>query len=338
MIRRFATAVVLAGLSLVMTTGFGEARNPYPKKGDAEPHHGVAAARRHAVQGIDVSKWQREIDWDKVKSAGTRFAFIKATEGGDLLDERFRENWAESKRAGVPRGAYHFMFWCRPARDQVRWFIRNVPNDPEALPPVVDAEWNNESSCPRTSPEKARAKLREILHALEIHYRKRPVIYTDINFHADVLEDTKEFEKYPFWIRSTAARPEARYEDRRWEFWQFTTTGRVPGIVGDVDRNSFFGTEKQFAEWRAGRFDIASRQPIKPGSKLALPAPAPEPAETTPARRVTQASETPAPRARAAASAPVTRRATSSLTPRLRPPRDIDTTSSIRSGYRDGGN
>jgi len=249
----------------------------YPKKGDAEPHHGVKKAKQMPIQGIDVSRWQSEIDWVRVKDAGTRFAFIKATEGGDLLDERFRENWREAKAAGVPRGAYHFVFWCRSARDQLNWFIKQVPKDPDALPPVLDVEWNNESSCPRTNPTKARAKMREILAGMERHYGKRPVIYTDINFHADVLEDTREFDDYPFWIRSTAAPPHHRYTQRPWEFWQFTTTGRVPGIVGDVDRNAFFGTPGQFEDWRRGRFDIGTRRPINAPEKAFASRPKPKP-------------------------------------------------------------
>jgi len=80
---------------------------------------------------------------------------------------------------------------------------------------------------------------------MEAHTGKRPVIYTDPKFHREVLEG--EFTNYHFWLRSVAARPEAKYRQRNWAFWQFTTTGRVPGVAGPVDRNSFNGTR---ADWK----------------------------------------------------------------------------------------
>lgn len=223
------------------------APNRYPAKGDAKPHPGVAAAQYLPIHGIDVSKWQGRIDWASVRRAGTQFAFIKATEGGDHVDERFHENWVGAKRAGVPRGAYHFVYWCRPAHEQAEWFKRNVPQDPDALPPVLDLEWNGHSrNCPRkVSREVALDMARTMLREMEAHTGKRPIIYTDITFHKEVL--VGELDDYPFWLRSVAAEPEERYDRRRWTFWQYTTTGRVPGITGDVDRNTFYGTENQ---WR----------------------------------------------------------------------------------------
>ena len=252
---RLAGPVFAGGLLVALTA---PAHALYPKKSDSDPHHGVRDARRKAIQGIDVSRWQGEIDWDKVKDAGTRFAFIKATEGGDHLDPNFRRNWAEASKAGVPRGAYHFVWWCRPAKDQVRWIKKHIPRDADALPPVLDVEWQNNSQCDRKiSKDLALAKIREMLKGLHEHTGKKPIIYTDINFHEDVLEG--EFNDYPYWLRSTAAPLRHRYQREKWEFWQFTTTGRVPGITGDVDRNAFFGSESEFAAWREGRFEIGSR-------------------------------------------------------------------------------
>ena len=96
---------------------------------DHKPHKGVTRAHTMPIQGIDVSYWQGDIDWRKVREAGIQFAFIKATEGGDHLDPKFLQNWHAAKRAGVARGAYHFIYWCRLASEQADWFVRNVPRD-----------------------------------------------------------------------------------------------------------------------------------------------------------------------------------------------------------------
>jgi lysozyme len=215
---------------------------------DNAPHGGVARAHAMPVQGIDVSQWQGDIDWQQARAAGTQFAFIKATEGGDHLDPKFQQNWEGAKRAGVPRGAYHMLYWCRPAQEQALWFILNVPFDPDALPPVLDLEWNHASrNCPGEAPsDEALQKIKIMLEVMEAHTGKRPIIYTDVAFHRDVLEG--ELKDYNFWLRSVAAEPEKRYRDRPWLYWQFTTTGHVPGIQGPVDRNTFNGSVAAWAQ------------------------------------------------------------------------------------------
>ncbi len=230
------------------------ARTRYAAKGDDKPHPGVARALRHPVQGIDVSRYQGRIDWKAVRAAGTRFAFIKATEGGDHLDPNFMLNWTGAKAAGVPRAAYHFVWWCRPAAEQAAWFIRNVPRDASALPPVIDAEWAHGPNCSRrVSREDGIAKIRIISDMLYRHYGRMPILYTDINFHKDVLVGVNL--PNPFWLRSTAAEPHVRYASRRWTLWQFTQTGRVPGIKGHVDRNAFYGTDREFETFMASGCD-----------------------------------------------------------------------------------
>jgi lysozyme len=210
---------------------------------DRKPHDGVSAAHLMPVQGIDVSYWQGDVDWAKARAAGVRFAFIKATEGGDHLDPKFLENWQAAKTAGVVRGAYHFVYWCRPADEQALWFMLNVPPDPDALPPVLDVEWNSASkTCPHhVSRDVALAKIKILLDAMQAHTGKQPIIYTDPVFYRDVLDGA--FTDYHYWLRSVAAEPEEKYHERSWAFWQFTTTGTVPGVAGRVDRNSFNGTE-----------------------------------------------------------------------------------------------
>lgn len=240
-------SVILALCLAVPGWGIGQAAPRGLALADRKPHAGVARAHEMPVQGIDVSQWQGDVDWRQVRAAGTQFAFIKATEGGDHLDPKFRQNWYGAKAAGVPRGAYHMLYWCRPAEEQAMWFIQNVPFDPDALPPVLDLEWNHYSrTCPKGAPpELALKKIKTMLDVMESHTGKRPIIYTDVAFHRDVLQG--ELADYNFWLRSVAAEPHEIFVNRPYLFWQFTTTGHVPGISGPVDRNAFNGT---FDDWR----------------------------------------------------------------------------------------
>ncbi len=256
-----STALRVARFGALMAVAFGLAScaiaptSRYPAKSDARPHQGVATAHTLPIHGVDISKWQGNVDWASLRQAGTKFAFIKATEGGDHVDSRFLENWWGAKKAGVPRGAYHFVFWCRSAQDQMAWFKKNVPNDPTALPPVLDVEWNGHSVlCPKKLPKaQALSMVQYMLDEMERYTGKRPIIYTDITFHREVLEG--ELPDYPHWVRSTAAEPHERYSNRSWTMWQYTTTGRVPGIEGDVDRNAFYGGDQEWAAFLATNCD-----------------------------------------------------------------------------------
>src|SRR5512139_2562731 len=75
------------------------------------------------VPGIDVSYWNAGIDWPKVRAAGQRFTFIKASEGDGYLDPTFDDNWRGAKSAGLLRGAYHFFRSNVDAKKQANKFI-----------------------------------------------------------------------------------------------------------------------------------------------------------------------------------------------------------------------
>ncbi|WP_342361980.1 glycoside hydrolase family 25 protein [Terrarubrum flagellatum] len=245
--RRALSLTAIAAAAAILAGCAADYSSRYPRKGDTKPHAGVAMAHSFPIHGIDISKYQGDVDWAAVRDAGTQFAFIKATEGGDHLDERFHTNWAGAKAAGVPRGFYHFMYWCRPAHEQMDWIKQNIPVEKDALPPVLDLEWNSFSrTCPiRLEASVAREKIDYLLAEMERHFGKKPMIYTDITFHRDVLEG--HYEGYRFWLRSVAAPPADRFNRSNFHFWQYTATGTVPGIRGSVDRNVFYGTQKQWA-------------------------------------------------------------------------------------------
>jgi lysozyme len=203
-------------------------------------------------KGIDVSYYQGAIDWHAVRADGIGFAYLKATEGGDRVDERFSENWDAAARAGVHRGAYHFWYHCRPGREQAAWFIRTVPKEPDALPPVLDMEWTPTSPTCRIRPHahSLHAEMKDFLDAVEAHYGKRPVIYTSVDFYADRMVDA--FHDYHLWVRSVADHPSERYGDRA---WQYTATGRAGGVDGAVDLNVFQGSDEEFRQFVSGALD-----------------------------------------------------------------------------------
>ena len=225
-----------------------------PRFGDARPHDWDGRSpTAYPVHGIDVSRWQTGIDWRQAQASGVSFAFIKATEGGDVADPLFRGHWEAARRAGVPRGAYHYYYFCRTPEEQARWFIANVPRETGALPPVLDMEWTHKSRSCRHRPDgpTVRAAARRFLSLLEAHYGQRPIIYTTVDFYRDT--GIGQVGGTEFWLRSTAGHPSTVYPGQRWTFWQYTGTGLIPGIAGQVDINTFAGSPSNWARWLTAR-------------------------------------------------------------------------------------
>lgn len=220
---------------------------------DAKPiNFGRSSPRKLAVHGVDVSRWQGDIDWDRLRTQGANFAYIKATDGGDHLDPMFKTNWRKAKEAGVRRGAYHFFYWCRTAGEQADWFIRNVPREANALPPVIDVEWNGESTCKqRVSRERVLEKIQVFADKLERYYGQRPIIYTAPDFYRDNLQG--ELLDYPFWLRSVATHPSDLYPGRNWLFWQYSGSGLSDAVNGKIDLNVFHGSGDEWHDWIASR-------------------------------------------------------------------------------------
>ena len=235
---------LLASLTGALTAcGGGGGGDPFGFDDDLPKPHD------YPIHGIDVSKYQGAIDWNAVAASGVHFVWIKATEGGDHVDEHFTANWEGAKLVGIPHGAYHFVYWCRPPIEEATWFEQNVPVEDDALPPVLDVEATPDSrTCHRhLDRESAIADMKVMLDEMERHFGKKPIIYTSVDFYESILSGGA-FPDYLFWVRSTKHHPTVRYGARPWTFWQYQADGHVPGIDGKVDRNAFFGTPEQ---WQA---------------------------------------------------------------------------------------
>ncbi|MEM8577149.1 MAG: GH25 family lysozyme [Pseudomonadota bacterium] len=245
-------------LALFLLTACG-ATGPAPFTGpmvigDSDP---VRFAGRQptsfAVRGMDAARFQTSVDWARAKAVGIEFAFLKATEGGDLADPKFRDHWRGAGAAGIRRGAYHFYYFCTAPEVQAQWFIRNVRRTPGMLPPVLDMEWNPFSPTCTVRPPAAEVQrqMKIWLDIVEAHYGQRPIIYTAPDFYEDA--DLQNFRGYEYWLRTTAKTPAQAYPGQPWRFWQYTATGTLPNTPGDVDINAFNGTRAEWEAWLAAR-------------------------------------------------------------------------------------
>ena len=184
--------------------------------------------------GVDLSHHNGRVQWDEFEAAPVDFLYLKATEGSDWKDPRFLDHWREAKTRGWRVGAYHFYRLCRPGEEQARNFIQSVEVRAGALPPAVDLEYAH-NCAPRGSTAETLAELDAFLTALEAEYGVRPVIYTTPEFHTDWLAGN--YEEYPLWLRGLGETMPRTINGRAPDIWQYTMSGRVPGIEGQVDMN-----------------------------------------------------------------------------------------------------
>jgi lysozyme len=199
------------------------------------------------VIGVDVSNHQGDIDWPTLARTDIAFAYIKATEGGDFRDRRFKANWEGARGAGLLRGAYHFFTQCRTGAEQARNFMAGVPREAGALPPAVDLEHMGPCTSGRQVTDLV-GEVTTFLAMLQDHYGRRPILYTDVVFDGIYLWG--HFAGETFWTRSIAFPPQFRTD--RWRIWQYHDCGRRAGIDGPVDLNAFRGSRRELEAFANG--------------------------------------------------------------------------------------
>ena len=193
--------------------------------------------------GIDISHHQGKIRWEELRTENISFVIIKATEGANYKDQKFLDNWTNSKKGDYKTGAYHFYRLCKNGKEQAENFISVVPRSEENLPPAVDLEFGGNCKTDK-SKEKILSEIKEFLYAVESHYQKKPIIYATNEFYEEFL--VKEFKEYPIWIRDLFKRPEL--DGRNWTIWQFANRAHLKGIDGFVDLNVINGKSMQILQ------------------------------------------------------------------------------------------
>lgn len=200
----------------------------------------------YSIHGIDISHYQLFVDWHKLQSVDTygdtiqfRFVLMKATEGLLIEDDMFDEHWERAKDNHFVRGAYHYFLPDRSAQVQAANYYTSVRLLPGDLPPVVDVE-----DLRGKSKAELVSCLRVFLHEIESHYHVRPIIYSNINFIEDYLEE--DFSDYSFWIAHYYRHELNTDGNIKWVFWQHSDKASLLGIRTNVDANVFNGDEEDF--------------------------------------------------------------------------------------------
>lgn len=201
--------------------------------------YGVCMPYGYDVHGIDISHYQGDIDWMKLSLNQSaihpiRFVFMKATEGGDLADDTFAQNFDSARAHGFIRGAYHFFNPQTDALKQADFFINTAKLDSGDLPPVLDIE-----RVGRKSKTELVRNLKVWLNKVESHYGVKPILYASHKFKTKYLDDSL-FNAYPYWIAHYYV-DSVKYTGK-WHFWQHTDVGSIEGIPEEVDLNVFNGT------------------------------------------------------------------------------------------------
>jgi lysozyme len=187
-----------------------------------------------SIRGIDVSDYQPNVNWQAVAREGILFGFVKSTEGATLVSQTFARNWAAMKDVGIQRGAYHFFRPASSVQGQIDLFLKTVKLEPGDLPAALDLETTGGLSAGELCDRAA-----IWLEAVEKATQMRPIIYTYPGFW-DQLGTTR-FADYPLWIAhyTSAEQPWVPGGWKSWTFWQYSDTGSVSGVSGNVDMNIF---------------------------------------------------------------------------------------------------
>lgn len=187
------------------------------------------------IHGIDMSHYQGDVFWKAIgDNRHMAYVYLKATEGGDRIDDRYEENIRMAREHGLKVGSYHFY---RPRTEQARqlanFMTQCIPGEQDLIP-MIDIE----SSGGLPSEEFCDSLFR-FLEMVEEAYGQKPLLYTFTNFY------NKHFcgrlDGYPLMIAQYTERLPVLADDRDITMWQYTSKGHIDGVRGYIDKSRFMG-------------------------------------------------------------------------------------------------
>lgn len=199
----------------------------------------------YTIKGIDISHHNTVLDWSKVKQDNISFVYLKATEGVDHVDGNFAVHYKGARNAALPIGAYHFYTFGVSGKKQAHHFIQTANIRAGDMIPAIDVEHSS------TNPDSKDGEyIKKVIRELKIleselyeNYGAHPMIYTNKHCYEKYIRDA--FPKNPIWIVDLDNDPSSEIN---WKIWQFSHTGSVLGMKGNVDLNYYRLSIKEFSE------------------------------------------------------------------------------------------
>ncbi len=187
------------------------------------------------IHGIDLSHYQGEVFWETVgENTKMAYVYLKATEGGDRIDDKYEQNIELAHKYGLKVGSYHFF---RPKTDLTRQLenfkTQCLPRQQDLIP-MIDIETKS-----GLSTEEFCDSLFKFLDMVESAYHQKPLLYTGTNFYNKNLAG--KLDGYKLMIAQYSSREPELEDGRDYMIWQYTGKGHIDGINGYVDKSRFMG-------------------------------------------------------------------------------------------------
>nr|DAE20480.1 MAG TPA: endolysin [Siphoviridae sp. ctqwO1] len=192
------------------------------------------------LRGIDVSAWQRKIDWKKVADYGMDFAMIRITEAGNVIDGYFEANYKGATKNKIPVGVYKYSYamTITEIQSEARKVVSILNGRKLQYPVWLDLEYHNQRTLGAESIHKLADAFRKIVEAAGYKFG----IYCNVDWYTNMI--CSHLKKYDFWIARYPASDNGTVVERlRPDFgvgWQYSSKAVIPGISTKVDRSVFY--------------------------------------------------------------------------------------------------
>ena len=187
------------------------------------------------VHGIDLSHYQGEVFWEAIgDNSKMAYVYLKATEGGDRIDDKYEQNIELAHKYGLKVGSYHFFRPKTPLKLQLENFKAQCRPSQQDLIPMIDVETKQ-----GLSNDAFRDSLMTFLTMVEEAYRQKPLVYTGTNFYNKYMSGL--MNGYKLMIAQYSSNEPVLNDGNDYMLWQYTGKGHIDGIRGYVDKSRFMG-------------------------------------------------------------------------------------------------